>query len=741
MSTCAKKPMLPARSPLALAVSLAVLSPMPAIANESVLQEVTVDAAAESYQVQKLSSPKHTAPLRDTPQSVTVVPQKLLEDQGVTTLRDAFKNISGISITAGEGNPTGGDQLTLRGFSARDDIFIDGARDVGVYARDPFNLERIEISKGPSSTYNGRGSAGGNINQVSKEARLDQFLRGDVTVGDDNTRRVTADINARFKNLENAAFRLNLLAHESEINGRDEIKNDRMGVAASLGLGLGTPTRVTLGAMYMKQDNLPDYGIPNPRNVPAPVGGVVASTPSVSTLPSRYFSNFYGALNRDYEDVDVIQATAKIEHDLNDRVMLRNQLRYIEASVDRVVTAPRFVNAADALNPNDNAPINRSTKPRDQKDALFINQSDIVFRFSDGRYQHAVTTGLEIARQTLDNKRRPDTNSAPGDRVTLGNPEPNKPDAVPVYNGQKVEVETQNIGVYIADTIDFNESWSATAGLRWDYVETEARGINTVPNDEARVSDNTLSYRAGLIYKPRSNGSVYLGYGSSFNPTASVGAASAGIFQPAGGGGAAIENFDAKPEKTTSIELGTKWDVFNERLSLNAALFQLVKENARTAGSGTGTEVRTDGEQEVRGIELGATGQLTSVWEVFAGYTYLDSEIKKSNARNIGKNVDNTPRNTINVWSNFKVAPKMELGVGGYYVSDRTALGSGNNRDVTAPSYLRWDAAASYKLNQNVTLRLNVNNVFNERYIESLGNAQSIPGAERTAYLTASFKY
>lgn len=748
----------PARHPLALAVSMAVMMPMSATAaEERVLQDVEVTAEAAGYQTQILSSPKFTAPLRDTPQSITVIPQKLLEDQTTTTLRDAFRNITGISITAGEGNPSGGDQLTLRGFTARDDIFVDGMRDLGIYTRDPFNIESIEVVKGPSSSYNGRGSVAGSINQVSKEARLSRFTRSSVTLGDDMTTRLTTDINTQIS--ETSALRINMLSHRNEINGRDFVENERQGVAASLGMGLGTPTRVFLNGFYTRQDNIPDFGIPNPRNQGTPAGGI-ADAPPVRTLPSRFHNNFFGALNRDKEEVEVYSLTGRFERDVNENLLVRNQLRYLEASIDRVVSAPRF--ACDgttgcdrigtpgdgALGFNKNSLINRNTKPRDQVDTLFVNQTDVIFRFNDGRFNHALAGGIEVAQQTLENRRRLDTDSALEQRVTLGNPNPFLPDQEQIFNGQVVEVDTKSFGIYAADTIEINNKWSFTAAVRWDQVETRAQvndDPNTPSNEAERVSrrDSELSYRTGLIYKPANNGTIFVGYGTSFTPVASLGATNSGFFNPAGGGSAlGANNFDIEPEKTTAIEVGTKWDVFNERLSLTAAIFQTIKDGVRSDGGTTNARAGGDGRHRVRGFELGASGRIAPFWEVFGGYTFLDGRIlEAADPRNNGKKTDNTPDHTFSLWNNFDVNDRIELGLGAFFVDDRTALGAGNNRDIIAPSYLRWDAAAAYKLNQKVTLRVNVNNLTNARFIETLGNAQSIPGAERTVLVSGTFKF
>ena len=210
-----------------------------------------------------VSSPKYTGPLRTVPQTITVIPQTVIEEQGATTLRDVLRNVPGLTMTAGEGGTPAGDNLTLRGFSARNDLFVDGVRDMGPTSRDPFNIEQVEVVKGPGSAFSGRGSTGGTINLVSKSPSLTPFYGGTLNFGNDETKRATVDVNLPVKALgDRAAFRLNLLGHDSEVAGRDAVENRRWGAAPSLTLGLSAQTRLTLSYFIMEQDNLPDYGIP-----------------------------------------------------------------------------------------------------------------------------------------------------------------------------------------------------------------------------------------------------------------------------------------------------------------------------------------------------------------------------------------------------------------------------------------------------------------------------------------------
>src|SRR5688572_19863717 len=334
-----------------------------------------------------LSSPKYTGPLRDIPQTITVIPKSVIEEQGATTLRDVLRNVPGLTMTAGEGGAPAGDNLTLRGFSARNDVFVDGVRDLGPTSRDPFNLEQVEIVKGPGSAFTGRGSTGGTINLVSKSPDLAPSFGGMLNFGTDQTKRVSADVNVPVKALgEHTAFRLNLLAHDSGVAGRDVVENQRWGAAPSLTLGLGTPTRLTLSYFHMEQKNIPDYGIPwvtathnvleAYRDKPAPVAR----------------ESFYGLTSRDREVMKSHLATVKVEHDFIDGVSLRNQFRYGRSTRDSITTAPRFAG-------NDSLVINRNGPSWLTEDDVFDNQTDLRTNFPTGGLNHTLVTGVALSHE------------------------------------------------------------------------------------------------------------------------------------------------------------------------------------------------------------------------------------------------------------------------------------------------------------------------------------------------------
>src|SRR5262245_16433353 len=293
------------------------------------------------------SSPKYTEPLRDTPQTITIIPKAVMEEQGATTLRDVLRNVPGLTMTAGEGGTPAGDNLTLRGFSARNDIFIDGARDLGVQSRDPFNLEQVEVVKGPGSSFTGRGSAGGTINLVSKAPTVNRFFAGTISGGSDATKRFTGDLNLPIT--DRTALRLNILAHDSGVAGRDVVNNQRWGIAPSFMFGLGTRTRLTLSYYYLGQDNISDYGIPW---VPATSVALQQYRDQPAPVPRN---TFYGFRDRDHENLRSDLATVKIERDFNDSTTLRNQLRFGYSSRDSLATPPRFAN-------NNSTTINRELR-------------------------------------------------------------------------------------------------------------------------------------------------------------------------------------------------------------------------------------------------------------------------------------------------------------------------------------------------------------------------------------------
>ncbi len=670
-----------------------------------------IQAGTESVEVRDegriiLSSTKYTEPLRNTPQTITVISKEVMEQQGATTLRDVLKNVPGLTITAGEGGNPAGDNLTLRGFSARNDIFIDGVRDLSPQSRDPFNLEQVDVVKGPGSVYTGRGSTGGSINLLNKTPELRRSFGGTLDFGTDRTRRATADVNVPFG--DSVAFRLNLLAHHSGVAGRDVVEFDRWGVAPSLTLGLGKPTRFTASYYKLKQDNISDYGIPW---VPATNNALVEFRDRPAPVPRN---TFYGLRDRDFEKLNSDLVTLKFERDFDDNLSLRNQLRYANSSRDSIATPPRFASINSTA-------INRELRSWQTEDDVWDNQTDFLARFSTGTIEHSLVTGLNITRENNTRK----TRTAPNMLTTLLNPNPDDVFTSPITVSPIVgDVTANSQAVYLFDTAKFGQKWELNGGLRWDRFDAD--GITTTGVPVSRV-DRMLSVRAGAVFKPLPQGAVYASYGTSLNPSLE-------------GLSYNTANTVIDPEKTYTVEAGSKWDFFSGRMLVSGAIFRVEKQNARTPGILPGDPLQVlEGKQRVTGLELSVEGNVTRAWQVLAGYTFLDSKTVDSNVpAEIGKELVNTPPQSFNVWTTYRLPSNFHFGGGARFV-DRRFGNTINTRFVDA--YWTFDVMASYPISSHVDLKLNIYNLTDKLYFDRIGGGHIVPGPGRAAMLSTSFRF
>lgn len=695
------------------------------VASSEVLPEVVVrgnqDDKNKTYNPKTVSSSKYSGPLRDIPQTIQVVPQAVMVDQNATTLRETLRNVPGISIQAGEGGVPAGDNLSIRGFNSRNDIFLDGVRDFGGYTRDPFNMDRLEVSKGPASSYAGRGSTGGSVNQVSKEPGLQRFFRGATGFGSAFYKRTTLDINQPipWDGIPGMAMRLNAMIHDNDNAGRDKGENKRLGIAPSVAFGLGTALRATVSYSHMDQQNLPDYGIPwvPLANATGPLAGYGEQAAPVD------WSNYYGIKSRDYEDIHVNMVTGKIEYDVNDSIGFRNQLRYGHVMRDSIITAPRFSGTSHL--------INRQMQSRDQIDTVLNNQTDFTFKFDTGPVGHALVTGIEYARENSDNTFR---SGPPAPLASLFNPQFDDSYGGPISTDAKAnEATTDSMGLYAFDTIALHKKLDLVGGVRWDYFD-----LDFSPNigpDLQRI-DRMFSWRGGIVFKPIETGSIYFGYGTSFNPT--------GEGLTASSAASATNNINSAPEKTRTFEIGTKWDVLKERLSLTSAVFLTDKTNARTTDPG-GLAATTDdvvvlsGQQRIYGIEFGASGNVTQDWKLYGGYAALNGEVKRSLvAGETGKDLINTPQQSMSLWTTYNLPLNFEVG-GGMQFSGIRFANTTNTRK--APEYWLFDLMAAYHLNEQITLRVNAANITDQEYIGSIGGGHFIPGAGRSIVASTEFEF
>lgn len=674
----------------------------------------TMEVRADAPQLQT-SSPKFSEPLRNTPQTITTVSRQVMEQQGATTLRDALRNVAGISLAAGEGGSQG-DNLTIRGFSARNDLFIDGMRDFGSYYRDPFNTEEIQVLQGPSSMIFGRGSTGGVVNQSTKYPSASRFVHAEAQFGTDRTRRVTADydqpISERFGG---TSFRLNVMGHEADVAERDVAHNRRFGVAPSLTFGLNTATRVTFAYMHQTGSDTPDYGIPWYFDQPAPVNR----------------SNYYGFENgnffRSYADI----GTIRVEHDVNSNFSLRNQARYADYRRAIQVTESRLPATVTPSTPLDSITVNRNQIDARSSETFLNDQLDTTLRFRTARIQHTLITGAEGARETSSPVRATWSN-VPG--TSLLNPDPSQPFTGTAVVSSRVKTSAVSGGVYALDTVKLGRRVEVSGGLRWDRFDADYRQTVAPAAAFSRL-DTMTSWRAAVVYKPTDAGSVYAAASTSFNPSAeslSLSASTANL----------------PPEKNRNVEAGSKWDFRQGRVSLRAALFRTEKLNAREPDPNNSLLNVLAGNQRVDGQQFEVRGRVMSRWEVLSSYAHLDAKVVSSNyyPAAIGARLANVPTHSFSVWNNVRLPGRWQSGFGANHVSSRTASSTVPNDPTTGrlkevPGYWALSAMVSHPINEHIELQANVNNLTNRYYYDQLHPGHIVPGPGRSALIGFKFRF
>jgi catecholate siderophore receptor len=640
---------------------------------------------------------KTPALIRDVPQSVTVINRAVLDAQGATSLTDALRNVPGITLSAGEGGAIG-DNINIRGFSARTDTFLDGMRDRGQYARETFFLDSVEVLKGPSSMLFGRGSTGGVINQVTKQATLSDLSEVGFGVGTDSYYRATADVNRKLS--DTSAFRITALAHTNE-STRDEIESKRYGIAPSLRFGIGTPTELTVSSVHQRREDIPDYGFP------FTAGGTKANPAKPIDADE---DNFYGFTDDNFDqDVDIVNV--RVEHKFSPMLSLRNQTQFNSARID---ASPTTITNAGARNRRD----------REIDDKSLFNQTDLIAKFDTGAVKHTLIAGLEVGREYYENQGY-DWVGEPDQSLTSPVYGP-MPSSVTRNRSTFTDNESDTVAVYVNDQIDLSKQWKLVGGIRRDQFDFESTvtdsNTGAVTTRMAR-KDLMTSVRGGVIFQPTDTQSYYASYGTSFNPSAETLVLSA-------------TNQSVDPEKNRSFEVGAKWDLLDGGLGLNAALFRVEKTNARTTD--TLTSITTlDGDVRVNGFELSAAGRLTSNWRILAGYTYLDGEIVEATDGTKGNTLQNTPEHTASLWTTYRLTPAWEIGGGAVYSSDRYV----NNANTSqVDSYTRYDATVAY-IQKSYDVRLNLLNLSDEKYFEVASGSRATPATGRSVVATLTYRF
>ncbi len=690
------------------------------------------------------------AKILDTPQSINVVPAEVIRQQGLSNLQDALKNVPGITLNAGEGG-THGDLVNLRGFAAGDDYFMDGLRDTGLYDRDTFDYESIEVYKGPASTLFGRGSTGGVINQVLKAPQLFPIYDFAVTGGSNAEIRATADVNYVLS--DTSAIRIDVMGQRNNQEGRPFSRSQRYGIAPSIAFGLGTDTTFTLKYLHQQEDNIPDYGIPFVFGKPAPVPR----------------SAFYGLPSDDRFKTEVDVVTGRFEHKFDDVFTMSDTLRYGHYWFDSRQTAATygtancFTSAATAgfftgaplcaaLPAASRAPVSFSNPffpalgtplsavfvQRDRPSskgtiATVMNDLNTTARFDTGALSHTLIAGVDYDNESADLTRFTNQNTVIAATPLLA------PDPFEAFPGtqttvrQKPITKTNTLGLYATDTINFGAQWALTAGVRFDHFRARFDQAIGAASHFSRT-DDVVSPRAALVYKPTPETSVYFSYGTSFNPSAENLALAA-------------NNQALPPEKDRTFELGGKAQVWDGLLSLTAAVFTTEKTNARITDPLQPALQTLAGTEKVNGFEFGAQGRLTDHWEIIAGYTYLDPTAIGLVAAGVHGPIPNTAHNQANLWTTYDFEGGFKIGGGLNYVGMRRAgtdilVSPGHVITATVPGYVTLDAMVGYQVNDTFALQLNLYNLtdkyyFVNSYYTRPNENHAVPGPGRTFLLTA----
>ena len=784
--------------PLVVALSLALCAnahaetPADATAGAQELEKVEVVGQGHT----KPSSVKYTEPLLDTPQTITVVTKEVMDQQNLLGLREVLSTLPGITFGAGEGGGGYGDSINLRGFTASSDITTDGIRDSAQYTRsDTFNLESIELINGANSAVSGAGSVGGNINLVSKAAREGDAHAFTLGVGSDRYGRVTADSNFDFEN--GTALRLNAMAHQNDVPGRDHESFQRWGFAPSLAVGLGSDTRLTVSFLHQSDENLPQYGVPFALN-----------TYNDGPLPGVDPETYFGYRNISEQQIDVDMLTAVFEHDFNDKVSVR--------TLGRVQRVDQLSNVT-AL--QGNWCLENGTNPytgqacangqpagtwspvggprglvRDTRNGIAISQTDLTANFSTGGIEHDLVAGVSFSTESFELESggvffNTDGSAVPS--TSAGYPYQTFRDPYNIWTGPqnyfrsaKSEGELDSRSFYIFDTLKFGERWLLNLGARQDHNEgsTKTWVVETVDNARrgellrvnpiARNEEDLFSYRAGLVFKPTTNSSLYLSYANSKTPSKASVNGSCTLTSTTG-----TANCNVDAETAVNIELGGKWDVIENRLALTAGLFRNERENYRVNDpdpSNISGEQTLDGRAHVDGIALGVAGNITREWAVYANYTYLDSEVVRGVSQNCfdnpsaacgnsatdrdpfdGNPLTNTPKHSGSVWTTYELSD-WTFGYGATYQGEFVVQNSSLNGQPLfyTDDYWIHRAMVGYRLNDNLSLQLNINNLLDEEYytrirnnvtftggVVTAGNGWATPGEGRSAVLTATYRF
>jgi len=726
-------------SPLAVAVASALtlmVTHAHAQSGSVHLPELEISGQTEqSYSVEKAAGVKFTQDLVDTPKTITIVNEALLQDQGVTSLQDALRNVSGVStFGAGEGgggNVTTGDTITIRGFDVNGSIYADGIRDVAGYSRDLFNTEQIEVAKGSAGSLFGKGSAGGSVNLVTKSAHTgDDRNEFSLSYDQGQLGRLTGDVNRVLS--ENSALRLNLLAQKGGDywdNGEEDYQT--LAIAPSYFMQLSEQTDMTLNLFHMRQDNTPVLGLPF-------VNGVAAAQLGISEgpIPDQYWDNYYGVKGRDFEKVDVTTLTAVVNHQLSDAWKVRSQTRLGKNDRKSITSRPALQNTGTRNDPVYDGSVNLSAiRTEFSENKLFVTQLDAIGEIKTGTLKHDLVVGAEYYRE---NSKTPGVDISgivlSSDTVDLAAPSLVTASGRWVKDSYTADTTAKGLATYLLNTTTLNESWQISGGLR--YENFEAKGFKTASGNRvhARTRSDLVSWQAGLNFKPAQNGSIYASISNSQEPNATN-----LVLQ---GNASTIDTYaKLDPLESFTKEIGTKWMLMDERLLLGAALFETTKDVYDTVGD----EITTSGQQRSRGVELSATGRLTDQINLIATYTHQNAKVTEdapssSGATTEGNGLTAAPDDSASLWLTYATGPLI-LGAGAEYNSGNTFWRQQRAFYETG-SVTLFNAMASYTFTDQLKAQLNISNLTDEHYVTDYSaRGHFRPGNPRNIRLSMTYNF
>ncbi len=693
--------------------------------------------AVAGIRLPEVASPKYTVPLRDIAQTIALIPRVVMEKQGATTLSEALRNVPGITLQAGEGggsSNTAGDMFNMRGFNASNSLFVDGVRDDGLISRDVFNIEQVEVFMGPTGSDVGRGTAAGYVNMQTKSPHVGTSHAALLGFGSADQKRLSVDTNWAAPSrpdggwLSKSAIRLNLLWQDSGVPGRDIAALSSKAVAPSITMGLDTATRLTLAAQIVRQDNVPDYGIPGAAWLDAPLASTTVRAPA-----SVDQENYYGSVGYDYDKASQDSYTARVEHDVNRRLSLRNQTRVNTTHRDAVISTIQNVAAYDPA--TNLVTVARQGNERENK--VVSNQTSLVARFGTGRLRHASTFGVEYAFE----EQFAPTLTGLGIRAPVNIFAPNPNDVVtgfaPARTAAFNKGRSTTVGFYAFDSVELDTRWQISGGARWEHYETEFRAVDAAGLATANLegADGLLSGKVSVLFRASEAGNVYVSYGTSVTPP---GSANFTLSAQANN----QNNPSVKPQESKNYEVGSKWDLGGGRILLTGSVFRTENKNVifTVDAAAIPPIYNQDDGQIVNGVTAGVMGRLTDRWDVLASLGYLDTRLQTQNAVNNGRRLTLTPKLSSSIWTTYRLSSALTFG-GGVRHTDAVWINAANT--IQSPGYRLIDALAEYAVNANLSLRLNVYNLTDETYIRNVNNngGRYNPGHPRSATVTSNVRF